>query len=148
MANASSASGSKRLSIGESGIKSRSTWQTRGSSLTSGKSVLPNKVHFYNDFILLFYTFKNLSIPLFLQNNTFYAFQSGNSSILHVSSSMGSLDTFNESDGLNPSGQNTFYNNKSRPSILLPILGCGFLLVIYITCGAAFIADTQNINFR
>ena len=78
---------------------------------------------------------------------TFLKFQSGNNSLLHVSSSMGSLDTFNESDTLDPSGQKSFYKT-SRPSILLPILGCAFLLIIYITCGAAFVSDTQNIDFR
>ena len=70
--------------------------------------------------------------------------QAGNN-VLHVSPSIGSLDTFNESDVL-MSGQQEIYNGK--PSIVLPMLGCIFLLILYITCGAAFVADTQNIEFR
>ena len=70
--------------------------------------------------------------------------QAGNN-VLHVSPSIGSIDTLNESEVL-MSSQKEIY--KGKPSIVLPILGCICLLILYITCGAAFVADTQNIEFR
>ena len=74
----------------------------------------------------------------------FRVLQAG-SNVLHISSSMGSLDTYNESEGL-ITAQEQFEGGK--PSIFISIIGCVCLLVLYITCGAAFVADTQNIEFR
>ena len=66
------------------------------------------------------------------------------SNVLHISSSIGSLNTYNDSDGILGSTDAHY----EKPSIFVPLLGCITLLLLYITCGAASIADTQNIEFR
>ena len=79
-------------------------------------------------------------------NNKFiFLLQAGNS-LLRVSTSMGSLCTFSESGAL-IGNRSSVYDYSGKPSVIIPILGCVSLLVLYITCGAAFVADTQNIDF-
>ena len=54
------------------------------------------------------------------------------------------MNTYNDSDGILGSTEAHY----EKPSIFVPLLGCITLLLLYITCGAASIADTQNIEFR
>ncbi|TRY70031.1 hypothetical protein TCAL_15016 [Tigriopus californicus] len=57
----------------------------------------------------------------------------GSASVIVANGSINTLSTIAAEDELN-----------RRPNIALPIFGCVGLLVIYVACGAAVMADTQN----
>ena len=61
---------------------------------------------------------------------------------------MGSLNTCIQSPNDGLVSNRDLHASSDRPSVMIPILGCMCLLTLYITCGAAFVADTQNIDFR
>ena len=62
----------------------------------------------------------------------------GNQEHMQLKPTSGSLGSVNVID----------FPDEKRPAVAFPILGCLMMLIVYLLSGAAFIAESQNINYR